>query len=49
MKIRKPVEFFYAAYILMKNYLPTLMIEIDENLVKSKKLLSFFYSRITNK
>ncbi len=39
MQIRNIVQLFYAANILIKNNLSTLMIEIDRNLLKGNKMI----------
>ncbi|CAF1325642.1 unnamed protein product [Adineta steineri] len=38
MQIRNTVELFYAAHVLTKNNLPSLMIDIDPNLLKGKHI-----------
>ena len=48
MQIRHPVELFYAAHILDTNDLPSLLIEINSRLFKSKIVQIMFFFVITN-
>lgn len=39
IQVQNPVEFFYAAHVLTRNNLSSLMIEVDRKLVQSKKII----------
>jgi hypothetical protein len=41
MQIRNTIELFYAAHVLTKNNLSTLMIEIDPHLLKGKDMFNY--------
>jgi hypothetical protein len=41
MQIRNAVELFYAAHVLSRNSLSSLMIDIDPSLLKGEKNLFF--------
>lgn len=47
IQIRNTVELFYAAHALTKNNLSALMIELDPDLLKGMKKISFFLSLIS--
>ena len=40
MLIERPIEFIYAGFVLMKNDLQTLLVQIDVNFMKSKSQLN---------
>jgi hypothetical protein len=48
MQIRNAVELFYAAHVLSRNNLSSLMIDIDPSLLKGKAKNGFFVLEVKN-